>query len=74
LEYRINYADGNPYYKLLRTEVQSLAQELHGNQYLEEQSLNFKLQKINKEINTLKRKLALLEKRKIELVKLVEVR
>jgi len=70
LQYRINYAHGNPYYKLLRAEVQLLVQELHGTQYVEEQELNHKLQKINKEINSLKRKLASLEKQKIELTKI----
>lgn len=70
LQYRINYAHGNPYYKLLRTEVHSLAQELRGTQNLEEQEFNYKLQKINKEINSLKRKLVSLEKQKIELIEI----
>ena len=70
LQYLINYAHGNPYYKLLRAEVQSLAKELRGTQYLEEQELNYKVQKINKEINSLKRKLASLEKQKIELIEI----
>ena len=30
LQYRQNYAHGNPYYKFLRSEVKALAQELHG--------------------------------------------
>jgi len=30
LQYKINYAHGNPYYKLLRKEVRSLAIELRG--------------------------------------------
>ena len=70
LQYRINCAHGNPYYKLLRAEVHSFAQELRGTQYLEEQELNYNLQKINKEINSLKRKLVSLEKQKIELIEI----
>ncbi len=37
LQYRQNYAHGNPYFRLLRTEVKSLAEELHGAKGLEEQ-------------------------------------
>ncbi len=68
LQYRQNYAHGNPYFRLLRIEVKSLAQELHGDKGVEEQEVKHKLQKINKEINSLKRKLASLEKQKIELI------
>jgi hypothetical protein len=70
LQYRQNYAHGNPYFRLLRVEVQSLAQELHGTKYAEEQEVNHKLKKINTEINSLKRKLASLEKQKIELIEI----
>jgi uncharacterized protein (DUF433 family) len=68
LQYRQNYAHGNPYFRLLRIEVKSLAQELHGAQGVEEQEGKHKLQKITKEINSLKRKLAALEKQKIEVL------
>ena len=68
LQYRQNYAHGNPYFRLLRVEVESLAQELHGTQGVEEQEVKHKLQKITKKINSLKRKLASLEKQKVELI------
>jgi len=68
LQYRQNYAHGNPYFKLLRNEVKSLAQDLHGAKGVKEQEVKHKLQKINREINSLKRKLASLEKQKIELI------
>ena len=70
LQYRQNYAHGNPHFRLLRTEVKSLALELHGARGLEEKEVKYKLQKINKEINSLKRKLASLEKQKIELLEI----
>jgi hypothetical protein len=70
LQYRQNYAHGNPYFRLLRVEVKSLAQELHGTKGVEEQEVKHKLQKINKEINSLKRKLASLEKQKIALMEI----
>ena len=68
LQYRQNYAHGNPYFRLLRNEVKSLAQALHGAKGVKEQEVKHKLQKITKEINSLKRKLASLEKQKIELI------
>ena len=69
LQYRQNYAHGNPYFKLLRLEVKSLAEELHGIEALEKQEIKSNLQKINREINSLKRKLISLEKQKQELLK-----
>ncbi len=69
LQYRQNYAHGNPYFRVLRIEVKSLAQELHRAKGVEEQEVMHKLQIINKEISSLKRKLASLEKQKIELNK-----
>lgn len=74
LQYQKSYAHGNPYYKLLRAEVQALIEEIHGSQYVEEQKLNHQLQTINREINSLKRKLASLEKQRVELTKLQKER
>lgn len=70
LQYRQNYAHGNPYFRLLRDEVKSLALELHGAKGIEEQEVKYQLQKVNKEINSLKRKLLSLEKQKIELMEI----
>jgi hypothetical protein len=69
LQYRENYAHGNPYFRLLRNEVKSLVQELHGAKQAEKQENKHKLQKINREINSLKRKIVSLEKQKNELIK-----
>ncbi len=70
LQYRQNYAHGNPYFRVLRIEVEGLARELHGNKAVEEQEVKFKLQRINREINSLKRKLSYLEKKKVELLEI----
>ena len=70
LQYRQNYAHGNPYFRVLRKEVEALAKELHGNKAVEEQEVKFKLKKINREINSLKRKLSSLEKQKVELLEI----
>ena len=70
LQYRQNVAHGNPYFRLLRIEVESLALELRGAKGIDEQEIKFKLQNINREINSLKRKLASLEKQKFALIEI----
>lgn len=70
LQYRQNSAHGNPYFRLLRIEVESLALELHGAQGAKDLEIKHKLGTINKEINNLKRKLTSLEKQKIELIEI----
>ena len=68
LQYRQNVAHGNPYFRLLRSEVQALALELHGPNGVKELEIAYKLKKVNTEINSLKRKLSSLEKQKIGLI------
>jgi 50S ribosomal subunit-associated GTPase HflX len=70
LQYRQNYAHGNPYFRLLRDEVQSLAIELRGTEGVGDQEVKHKLTKISREINSLKRKLSSLEKQKLELLEI----
>ena len=70
LQYRQNYAHGNPYFRVLRIEVEALAKEIRGVKAVEEQEIKFKLQEINREINSLKRKLKTLEKQKLELLEI----
>ena len=68
LQYKQNYAHGNPYFRLLRQEVQSLAKELLGSNGASEQAVKHELATIKKEINSLKRRLASLEKQRIKLL------
>lgn len=68
LQYRENYAHGNPYLKLIRSEVKSLAKTLHGAKAVKEHEESVQLKKLNREINSLKRKLSALEKQKIALL------
>ena len=67
LQYQINYAHGNPYYKLLRGEVEALALEMYGAKRIEEQKIEYYLKKTNTEINSCKRKLTALERQKFVL-------
>jgi hypothetical protein len=68
LQHKQNYAHGNPYFRLLRREVESLAQELLGAKGVSEQAVKHQLETINKEINSLKRRLTSLEKQRMQLL------
>lgn len=68
LQYRQGVAHGNPYYKLLRVEVEKFALEFRGANGKKEQEHLHKLKLVNREINSLKRKLTSLEKQKIKLI------
>jgi 50S ribosomal subunit-associated GTPase HflX len=68
LQYKKNYAHGNPYFRLLREEVKLLAQELLGANGVSEQAVKHQLATISKEINSLKRTLASLEKQRSQLL------
>ena len=70
LQYRKNYAHGNPYFRVLRTEIEALAIELQGNKAVENQKIKHKLRTLTREINSLKGKLASLEKQKVELLEI----
>lgn len=69
LQYKENYAHGNPYYRLLREEVISLVVELRGDNFFEKQEIECQIKKVTKEINSCKRKLKSKEKEKILLIK-----
>ena len=68
LQYKINYAHGNPYYKLLREEVVALVLELRGESAVKIQKLDFELKKATQEINRYKRKISSLEKERQRLL------
>ena len=65
LQYRENSAHGNPYFRLLRNEVKLLAQDLHRDKSAKEQEMKYELQKINREINSLKENSHLWKSRKL---------
>lgn len=65
LQFRVNYIHGNPYYKLLRQEVENLMAEKYGGAHLEKQKLAAHLAKITTEIRSLKRKVKKLEQEKL---------
>ena len=69
LQYRQNHIHGNPYFRLLRTEVESLAKELFGEDHLKNKKLKNELSQVNKEIRRLKKQIKTLEERKAGLLK-----
>jgi uncharacterized protein (DUF3084 family) len=54
LQYRVNSVHGNPYLRLLRSEVESLVKELHGQAHFEKQKIRNELLDVKKEIKQLK--------------------
>ena len=68
LQFRNNYMHGNPYLRLLRSEVEALVDEKYGTNYLKKQKLKTELTQINRELKRLKAAVASLEKRKAELL------
>lgn len=67
LEYREGAVWGNPYLRILRSQLEPYIAERLGPDYLASQKAKTELRAIGKEIADLKRKLAELEARKVEL-------
>ncbi len=68
LQCKQNYMHGNPYFRLLRSEVESLVIEKYGKDYLKKKKLKNELSQVTKEIRRLKKKLKSLEGKKVELL------
>ncbi len=68
LQFKENYAHGNPYFKLLRKEVIVLAKEIHGENGLELKKIEFEIRKVKTELNSHKRKISTLEKKNAKLL------
>lgn len=69
LQYKENHIHGNPYFRLLRKEVESLVINKYGNKYFKERVRENEIACINKEIRSLKSQLTKLEKKKAILLK-----
>lgn len=64
LQYRESSMHGNPWYRLLRVEVEDLVKKKYGTAYLEEKKVKKELSEINKELKTLNARISELERRK----------
>jgi len=69
LQFRENSAHGNPYLRLLRDEVEALVGEKAGQDQLRKKKLQKELADLNKEARKLKARLKVIEERRDELQK-----
>ncbi len=67
LEYREGSMHGNPYFKILRSQLETCITEEHGDEYLKTVKTQTELQRVKREINQHKRKLKQLEAQKLKL-------
>jgi hypothetical protein len=68
LQFRENNMHGNPWYRLLRHEVEALVRDKRGQDHLHQKKLQKKLADINKEARTLTTRLKAIERRRAELM------
>ena len=67
LQYRQNNVFGNPYLRLLRSEVEALVNEKYGPNYLKKKQLKKELTQTKRDLKKLKTQVASLEQRKSKL-------
>ena len=60
---------GNPYFRLIHSEVEAFVNAKYGSNYLKNKNLNNELTRVNKELKRLKAEFERLEQRKLELLK-----
>ena len=68
LQFRENSMHGNPWFRLLRHEVEALVREKSGQDHLHKKKLQKELADINKEARKLKTRLKSIERRRGELM------
>ena len=68
LQFREGNIYGNPWFRLLRVEVERLVEKNYGADYLKEKKNKKELSEINRELKTLLARVSELEKRKKELL------
>lgn len=67
MHYREASMHGNPWYRLLRREVEELVRTTHGERYLRDRKAQTELAGVNREIRQLRSQLAALEKQRAAL-------
>ena len=68
LQYRENCVFGNPYLKLVRSEVETLVDVQYGSNYLKKRKIKNELAQVNKELKKLKAEVVSLEDRRVDLL------
>lgn len=72
LQFREGSIYGNPYFRLLRSEVEKLAEEKFGEDLVNKKKAMNELNNINKELKELKSKISGLENRKKEIINIIK--
>jgi hypothetical protein len=67
LQFRVANMHGNPWFRLLRHEVEAMVGETSGSEHLRQKKLQKELADITKEARKLKNRLTALERRRVEL-------
>ncbi|MDQ2875574.1 MAG: hypothetical protein M3Y33_12590 [Actinomycetota bacterium] len=65
---RLNSMHGNPWFRLLRREVEDFVETSHGGQYLKDRQARADLARVNRELKRLRTQLASLEERRSKLI------
>ncbi|MGB2726910.1 MAG: hypothetical protein WBD09_00335 [Halobacteriota archaeon] len=68
LHYHVSDVYGNPYFKLLRSEVEAFVTEKYGKDYVEKKKIEKELAQINKELKKLKTQIDTFEQKRVELL------
>ncbi len=69
LQYRESNMHGNPWYRLLRHEIEALVREKSGQDHLHKKKLQKELADLNSEARKLTSRLKTIERRRVELTK-----
>lgn len=72
LQFRENNIYGNPFFRLIRSEVEKLVDEKYGGNYLKQKKIKHELAQVSKALKALKAQASALEKRKDELLVLLD--
>jgi len=72
MQFKVNYAHGNPYYRLLRSEVEAYVTGKYGDGHLKRKQYQNELSKINSELRKIKSRQKKLQARKDELKAILE--
>lgn len=70
LQFRENHIHGNPYFRLLRQEVEAFSKELLGQDLVKNNQLQHELSLVKKEIRKLKKQLKMFEEKEADLMKI----
>jgi hypothetical protein len=67
LQFRNANIYGNPYFRLLRSEIETLVGEIYGGKYVEKKKAKKELTLVERQLRALKAQVVSLERRKVEL-------